>query len=427
MAPSLQVVSWRRMTMDMNDNAITSIAQLFALIKAAETLGVESVKRRDNKDTVYAWMNSILTRLRYLTLGKKDKGVVRRYLVLYSGYTTTHVDHLIAMWKKEKKIVRKERTQPEFERVYGVADIALLAEVALAYRHQNGKALKGVMRDMYHTYNDLRFERLAKISVSRLYDLKRTQVFLSRAGVYTKTRPVAVPIGERKKPYPEGKPGYIRVDSVHQGDLDKEKGVYHVNLVDEVTQFEVMVCVEGIAEYFLLPALEEAVTLFPFRIINFHSDNGSEYINYRVAAMLEKLRVTQTKSRARESGDNGLVEGKNGAVIRKWMGHAHIPRRHAPAIMVFYRKYLNPFVNYHRFSAFPDERIDAKGKIVKVYNTYLTPLQKLAAIPNVETYLSPCVSIAGLMMEAKKKTHLLAAQETEKARNILFASFSPKR
>ena len=172
--------------------------------------------------------------------------------------------------------------------MYTPVDIGLLAEVTLAYRHQNGKALKEVCHDMYHTYNDLRFERLAKISVSRLYDLKKTNVFISRAGIYTKTKATAVPIGERKKPFPEGKPGYIRVDSVHQGDRDKEKGVYHVNLVDEVTQWEVMVCVPGIAESFLLPALTEALALFPFHIINFHSDNGSEYINHQVAVVLRR-------------------------------------------------------------------------------------------------------------------------------------------
>ena len=237
----------------------------------------------------------------------------------------------------------------------------------------------------------------------------------------------SAPIGERKKPFPEGKPGYIRVDSVHQGDLDKEKGVYHVNLVDEVTQWEVVICVEGIAESFLLPALAEALAAFPFVIINFHSDNGSEYINYRVAALLEKLHVAQTKSRARESGDNGLVEGKNGAVIRKWMGHAHIPKHHARAIMTFYREYFTPFLNYHRFCAFPDEEIDAKGKIRKKYRTFLTPHLKLASIPEVEQYLQEGVTTDTLQKEARKKTHLRAAQETEKARNTLFNSFSSQK
>lgn len=415
------------MTITMNDNAITSIAQLLALIKTAETLGVGSVKRKDDTDAVYAWMNDILIRLRYRFLGKKDKGLVRRYLICYSGYTKTHIDHLIARYKKRGKIYRKERTQPSFERVYTPVDIGLLAEVTLAYRHQNGKALKEVCRAMYHTYDDLRFERLAKISVSRLYDLKKTQVFVSRAGIYTKTRPTAIPIGERKKPFPEGKPGYIRVDSVHQGDWDKEKGVYHINLVDEVTQWEVAVCVEGISEQFLLPALTEALARFPFHIINFHSDNGSEYINYQVAALLEKLRVTQTKSRARESGDNGLVEGKNGAVIRKWMGHAHIPRRYAPRIMEFYRTHFIPFTNFHRFSAFPTLKIDLRGKEKKIYDIYLTPCMKLCSIPNVEEYLRDGVSVETLTTEAKKKTHLCSAQETTKARNALFTSFSSPR
>jgi hypothetical protein len=412
------------MTMDMNTEALGSVAQLVALNNAAEALGDGALKRRDGIATVYVWMSEVLTRFRYPKLGKKDKGVVRRYLTRYSGYTESHVDHLIARWRRERcRLLRKERTQPAFERVYTALDIGLLAEVTLAYRHQNGKALREVCRSMYSEYGDVRFERLAKISVSRLYDLKKTAVFHSKAGTYTKTRPVTTPIGERKKPFPEGQPGYIRVDSVHQGDQDKEKGVYHVNLVDEVTQWEVVVSVEGISEYFLLPLLEEALSLFPFRIINFHSDNGSEYINYQVAGLLEKLRITQTKSRARESGDNGLVEGKNGAVVRTTMGHVHIPRRHAPAIMDFYRTHFIPFLNFHRYCAFPDERIDERGKIVKVYRTYLTPYGKLCAIPNVIAYLREGVRMEMLQKEADTMTRLRAAQETEQARVRLFASF----
>ncbi len=157
---------------------------------------------------------------------------------MYSGYTETHIDHLTLRWKKNGcKLLRKERTQQQFERIYTPAYIALLADVALAYRHQNGMALREVCRSMFSEYDDLLFERMAKISVSHLYALKKTNIFVSRAGTYTKTKATTIPIGERKKPFPEGKPGYIRVDSVHQGDLDKEKGVYHVNLVDEVIQW----------------------------------------------------------------------------------------------------------------------------------------------------------------------------------------------
>ena len=408
----------------MKDNNITSVEQLPALIQAVESLRVDKLERTDSIEEVYEWMNGILTRLRYRFLKKKDKGVVRQYLAVYSGYTPSHVDHLIAEHKSKHKIARKERTQPQFERVYTKADVELLAEVAEAYNQQNGRALKEVCHEMYTVHEDVRFERLQHISVSHLYNLKKTDRFKENTLSYTKTKPTATAIGERKKPYPEGKPGFLRVDSVHQGDMDKEKGVYHINLVDEVTQDEVVVCVAGISEYFLAPALEEALQSFPFVIINFHSDNGSEYINKTVAKLLEKLRIAQTKSRARRSNDNALAEGKNAAVIRKNMGRMHIPKKHADAINAFYRAYLNPFLRSHRFCAFPDEEMDAKGKIVKKYRTYMTPVQKLLSMSEVEKYLKGGITKESLLAEATRQTHLEAAQDMQRAKQKLFAKFS---
>lgn len=411
------------MTIDMKDDSIKSVAQLLALIKAAEALGVETVERKDGITEVYVWMNELLLRLRYRSLRKKDKGIVRRYLVLYSGYTESHIDHLISAYVAKGEIVRTKRTQPTFPTVYTGEDIALLAQVAEAYDHQNGRALKAVCAEMYTVHGDARFKRLSKISVSRLYDFKHTNIFKAKTLHYTKTRPTPVAIGERKKPYPEGKPGFLRVDSVHQGDRDKEKGVYHINLIDEVTQWEIQVCVEGISEEFLLPALEEALNAFPFTILNFHSDNGSEYINKLVAKLLEKLRIRQTKSRSRRTNDNALVEGKNGAVIRKHMGYMHIPKRHASAINDYYRAYRNSFVNFHRFSAFPDEEMDARGKIVKKYRTYLTPCEKLRSIPLVDECLKVGTTRESLEKEARRQSHLAAAQEMQKEKHALFTSF----
>jgi hypothetical protein len=61
-------------------------------------------------------------------------------------------------------------------------------------------------------------------------------------------------------------------------------------------------------------------------------DNGSEFVNYRVAGLLEKLRIGEfTKSRANGTTDNALVEGKNGAVVRKYIGYGHLAAEHAEA------------------------------------------------------------------------------------------------
>ena len=92
---------------------------------------------------------------------------------------------------------------------------------------------------------------------------------------------------------------------MHQGDLDKVKGVYRINAVNEVIEYQFTGCVERISENFLLPVLDRLLESFHFVVQGFHSDRGSEYVNYQVDALLEKLHVAEfTKSRLRRSNPN---------------------------------------------------------------------------------------------------------------------------
>jgi transposase InsO family protein len=408
------------MTMNMNDDNVVSMAQLRELIK----LGHSATFIRSNQEEAYAWIGLTLGKFQYFRESKKNRSSIKRYIRTLTGYSDAQVNRLIAKKKQTGRIVKGERTQPTFPRVYIPDDIALLVAVDNAEQRRTGAALKKTFRDMYTLYGDERFERLSRISVSHIYNLRGTRQYESGTFTYTKTNPTQVAIGQRKKPQPEGKPGYIRVDSVHQGDLDKQKGVYHINLVDEVTQAETVVTVAGISEYFLKPALEEALTQFPFRIINFHSDNGSEYINKTVARLLDKLMIEQTKSRSRKTNDNALVEGKNAAVVRKHFGRAHIPKQYAPLMNAFNRDYLNPYLFYHRQCAFADEEVDAKGKVKKVYRTYLTPCEKLLSLPLVKTYLREGVTIESLQARMLSETHLASAENMQHAKQQLFAKIN---
>ena len=157
--------------------------------------------------------------------------------------------------------------------------------------------------------------------MARLYRLWQGFVHRQRSLTVHTTRPTAAAIGERRKPNPQGRPGYLRVDTVHQGDRDGEKGVYPINTIDEVTSWENLGCVERMGEHSLVPVLKELLEQYPLRILGSHADNGSEYINHVVAKLVEKLRVELTKSRARQTSDQALVEGKNGSIVRKQMGY----------------------------------------------------------------------------------------------------------
>lgn len=404
------------MTMDMDDNHIVSVAQLKELVKLGKCVKFNS----NNKHQTYEWIGRTLGRFHYFSESKKNRGIIKNYVIVMTGYSEGQIDKLIAMKKKFGRIFVRERTQHTFPKKYDASDVALLADSTSLLSHPNGRAVKQMMKDMYHLYGDNRFEKLQHISVSHFYNLRKTNIFRSRILNYQKTHPVKVNIGIRKKPSPFGKPGYLRVDSVHQGDLDKEKGVYHINLVDEVTQWEIVGCVEGISEHFLAPLLEELLELFPFMIVNFHSDNGSEYINKTVARLLNKVNIEQTKSRSRKTNDNALVEGKNGAVIRKQMGYHHIPKKHAKEINQFYREYLIPHINFHRHCAYATDYMDSRGKVRKAYETYMTPCQKLLSIENVEQYLKPGITKELLMQEQMKMSHVEASQKLQTAKAKLF-------
>src|SRR5690606_6882715 len=147
---------------------------------------------------------------------------------------------------------------------------------------------------------------------------------------------------------------------------------------------------------FLLPVLAEMLAGFPFVILGVHSDNGSEYVNRDAARLLEKLRAELTRSRPRNSNDNGLAQPKNRAIVRKAMGYSHIPQRFAARVNTFYREHLNPYVNLHRPSFFAQESIDATGKTKRTYppELIMTPLDRLASLPQPEQYLKDGVTLS---------------------------------
>jgi transposase InsO family protein len=222
--------------------------------------------------------------------------------------------------------------------------------------------------------------------VAHLYNLRRHQRYRERRLNYVKTPPTTVPIGERRRPDPQGQPGYPRVDTVHQGDQPCAKGVYHINAVDEVTQWQIVTATPRISEAWLEPVLAAMLLQFPFRIRGFHSDNGSEFINQTVSRLLDKLLIEQTKSRPRHSNDNGLVETKNGEVIRKHMGYGYLGAAHAEPIRHFYAQHLNPYLNYHRPCAQADIEVDQKGCKRCFYRRYQTPLETLLALSQSAQY-----------------------------------------
>ena len=248
-----------------------------------------------NKLEAYGYIAKVLVTHRYISLKKPDKTAVKQYLMAVSGYSLAQIERLISRYVRTGKITLAERTQPTFQGIYAKEDIAILARLDEVYERMSGPAMTIVLKREYEKFGNKSYERLRNISASHIYNLRGTNTYKRINTIYTKTRPTTAKIGKRAKPEPLGKPGFLRVDTEHQGDKDGEKGVYHINFVDEITQWEVVVCVPAITDKYMLPALRMALELFPFVILNFHADNGSEYINRKVADMLNKGLIKLTK------------------------------------------------------------------------------------------------------------------------------------
>ena len=400
----------------MHEAEKLSLEAIGRFVEASEELRFTSQGRQQ----VYGWVEQVLVQQEYAQQGKAARGLERRYIEKMTGMSRSQVTRLIARYTATGRVRPTVYRRRRFPDRYTRADIELLAGVDEAHETLSGPATRRILERELQLYGKQEYARLAAISVAHLYNLRKTQRYRERRLNYVKTRPTAVSIGERRKPQPQGQPGYLRLDTVHQGDQPEAKGVYHINAVDEVLQWQVVGSAPRISEAYLKPVLENMLRQFPFRIRGFHTDNGSEFINRTVAELLEKLLIEQTKSRPRQSGDNGLVETKNGAVIRKHIGYGYIDAAHADRLNDFYREYLNPYLNYHRPCAQAEVDIDDRGRKRVRYKRYQTPVETLLALDNPAQYLRRGLSINALKRIAGALSDTEAARRMQLAKNKLF-------
>jgi transposase InsO family protein len=403
------------LTTSVHEAEKLSLDQIEAFLHASQEIRFEG----ENRQQVYRWVEQVLRQQQSPKQSRKARGLVRRYLEKMTGLSRAQVTRLIARYRAIGELQPSPYRRHRFPQRFTFADIELLATVDEAHETLSGPATRRILEREFQDYGKPEYQRLASISVAHLYNLRHHPRYRQRRLNYTKTKPTAVSIGERRRPNPQGRAGYLRVDTVHQGDRPGAKGVYHINAVDQVTQWEIVSATAHISEAWLEPVLAALLRQFPFPIRGFHSDNGSEFINQTVAGLLNKLLIEQTKSRPRHSNDNGLVETKNGAVIRKHMGYGYIQAEHAEPIQEFYSAHLNPYLNYHRPCAQADIEVDAKGRQRYRYRLYQTPLETLLAL-QPPPVLRPGLTVAVLQRIAAAVSDTEAAQRMQQAKAKLF-------
>jgi transposase InsO family protein len=373
---------------------------------------------------VYSWMNRLLNRLNYHHLKKKEKSLVLKFILKMTGYSYVQLKRLLSKHKQGKlKWVEWERKNI-FIKKYSDEDIKLLNQVDKAHQ-MSGNATQAILKRECEIFHKDEYSVIKEISVSHMYNLRNTYKYKCLGTVFDHTIPTQSHIGIRKKPRPNGKPGYLRVDSVHQGrDEHNHNGVYWITLVDEVTQNTFIFCAPNITDNSIKYALDQLNEQCYFKIINFHSDNGKEYINQVVAQKLEGMRIMQTKSRSRKTNDNALAESKNAWIVRKTFGYAFIQANdyNVKLLNDFCIQYLIPYTNFHRPAGFATTTADQHGKEKKIYDKYKTPYEAFKSLTNANQYLKEGITLAQLDKIAYAMSDTNFAEQKNKIFKKIFAS-----
>lgn len=212
-----------RKVIDMDETKLCSIAQLAEFL--AGTLEVE-FSGIDGSDTQrYTHISRVLKRFSYPRLGKRERGVVLAYLRRTSGYSRPQITRLVARWGEDRLAATLLNKRPctsaiPFARKYTSTDVELSAQMDRANEDVCGPTVVHLLRRSNTVYGDTRYVRLAELSVSHLYNLRKSAGYQRLRKNFTKTRAICNPIVVRNAPKPHGRAGWVRIDSVHQGDLD---------------------------------------------------------------------------------------------------------------------------------------------------------------------------------------------------------------
>jgi len=175
-------------------------------------------------------------------------------------------------------------------------------------------------------------------------------------------------------------PGALQGDLVlHCGETTA--GLYCTTLVavDVATTWTELQAIWGLHHQRVTGGIEHIHQRLPFPLREWHSDNGSEFINACLLGWCRRRGIRFTRGRPYRKNDQAWVEQRNGLLVRRLVGYDRYSSRAAQAVLQRLYGLLRLQHNFFR----PVRKLLSKhrvgSKVRKRYDAAQTPYQRVLA------------------------------------------------
>lgn len=325
---------------------------------------------------------------RYQRAGRQHKSKILDEFCAVCGYHRKAALRLL-----NRRTVRRPRRRPGPKPIYDAAKIlGPLKTIWLASEQPCGKRLKeiiplwlphlkkGVSASVRQQLLDL-----SAATIDRLLAPMRARH--PRRGLRT-TKPGSLlrhQVALRGGPANTTEPGHLEADTVaHCGDTTAGDFIYSLTVTDPASGWTENRAVWNKGAAGILARYQDMEKVLPFAVKSFHSDNGSEFLNWALHHHLRERDVPFTRSRAYRKNDNAHVEQKNWTHVRQLFGHDRLEHPELVEMMnAVYDHEWRLLQNYFLPKAKLIEKQKLGSKYRRRYAKPKTPWQRLLESPGV--------------------------------------------
>ena len=340
---------------------------------------------------------------RYQKASKRDKKALLDEFTKLTGYHRKSAVRLlrakpvkqVVIYMKGKAVkVKPEKKRPanrKGKRVYTDGVIKCLRHVWAFFWYKCGKILAPLMRQQMRYIagwpafgiTEETAEKLIKISPATIDRYLRKDKESLKLKSKSMTKPAAslksrIPVRTFYTSEERKKPGFRQIDTVHHcGQATSGQYIHTLTVTDIATGWIELYPLPNNAHRWVFEALADVKNTSVLPVLEFHSDNGSEFINRVTEKWCKDENILFTRSRDRKKNDNCFVEQKNGAVVREYVGRDRLEGFEEQALLKEIYTHLVPLLNYFM----PTQKLKRKtrtgSKESKSYDEPRSPYHRL--------------------------------------------------